>query len=565
MVTGEGRKQGPTDAQNAWVEKLGALGGTKVEPAKFAGAADETRSSLLGIGPEDIPFTVSCDCTITNDTDEILRLDVASIKTDSGRLSPAPPNEIDKRERDVPFRASNNPPFLRGAVGSLEYVIDAQGTRWKIGWDNPRFNPFGNNEAPTSVEGPNKANFIARSVAGPGDKAKFSYTLKAKGGGGPVPPVPPGPTPAEVKSSCLVTVTNNTTQVLTLVDQGHARGDFMTFPSSTLQPGAATTFASVETPNAKEQGCKGFLVWEVGSPAVATWRVGWDNPEQARNTTESTIDPQTAGFRALDQIGQGEDNVPVAFTISGGAQGPVPPPVPPGPPAPPGPPVPPGPGPEVVEEFDPPVEARQPTLRKGDKGKDGWVEYLQQLLNAHLGIKLEMDGDFGSGTEKAVLAFQKKKKLQEDRVVGNQTWAALRDGQPEKPSTDGRKPHTFQEKGAEARWDFERQNAIYLSKSDELNMFITSVGDAPIDTFKATVRVTPPDTKPKVVRITIGKPDKVSPTGSGHPHTLRIPGFKKVFPAKDPNAKVETYKLEAFLDQELGGDLYNGEIIIVDA
>jgi hypothetical protein len=218
---------------------------------------------------------------------------------------------------------------------------------------------------------------------------------------------------------------------------------------------------------------------------------------------------------------------------------------------------------EEIDEFKPPVEARQPTLRRGDKSQDGWVEYLQQLLNGKLATKLDLDGDFGPATEKAVLAFQKREKIQEDRVVGNQTWAALREGQPEKPSTDGRKPHTFVERGAEARWDSEREAAFYFEADDEMQMFLHSVGDASIEGFKVTVRVTPPSTKAKVVRIPIGKPEGATKTGQGQSHVLHIPGFKARFPATDPAAKVNSYKLEAFLDAELGGDLWNGEILVV--
>lgn len=558
MVTGESRTSGPTAAQRAWVERLGALAG-EAPPSgadgrqELAEGVGGERKQLLPIDPTDIPFKVSCDCTIDNETDFVLRLDVGSIKTPSGRLDPAPPNEIDRRERGVTFRATNNPPFLRGAEGSLEYVIDEQGTRWRIGWDNPRFNPFGSNEAPTEVIGPNKGNFIARSNAGPGDQAKFSYALKAKSGPpgpGPVPPTPG----ADVRSSCLVTVTNQTQHVLTLVDQG---GDFMTFPGRTLQPGASTSCASTETPGLKEQGCKGFLLWELGTPAVATWRVAWDNPEQARNTTEAKLEPPVPGLRSLDQIGQGEENVPVVFTLSGDAA-----PVPPVPPIPPIPPIPPTPGIEETDEFNPPAESRQPTLRKGDKGKDGWVEYLQQLLNSHLVIKLELDGDFGAATEKAVVAFQTREKLQVDKVVGNQTWAALREGQPEKPSTDGRQPHTFHESGAEARWDSERDAAFYFSDTDELHLFLHSVGDAPIDAFKATVKVTPPGAKAKVVKVVIGPADGRTKTGEGQAHTVKIPGFKKRFPAPDPKAPVESYQVEAFLDAALGGDLWQGKVFV---
>jgi peptidoglycan hydrolase-like protein with peptidoglycan-binding domain len=63
------------------------------------------------------------------------------------------------------------------------------------------------------------------------------------------------------------------------------------------------------------------------------------------------------------------------------------------------------------------VERSRPPLRKGDSGND--VEFLQGLL------KLGGDGDFGRVTHEAVVAFQRKKKLTADGVVGTKTWRAL--------------------------------------------------------------------------------------------------------------------------------------------
>lgn len=65
------------------------------------------------------------------------------------------------------------------------------------------------------------------------------------------------------------------------------------------------------------------------------------------------------------------------------------------------------------------------TLRKGSKGKQ--VKTLQRLLiieTYNLG-SYGADGEFGSMTEKAVIAFQKKKGLEADGIVGKNTWSAL--------------------------------------------------------------------------------------------------------------------------------------------
>ena len=64
------------------------------------------------------------------------------------------------------------------------------------------------------------------------------------------------------------------------------------------------------------------------------------------------------------------------------------------------------------------------TLKNGSKGDA--VKEVQQLLK-DLGYYIgSVDGDFGSGTEKAVKAFQSRNGLTADGVVGSQTLAKLR-------------------------------------------------------------------------------------------------------------------------------------------
>jgi GH24 family phage-related lysozyme (muramidase) len=73
------------------------------------------------------------------------------------------------------------------------------------------------------------------------------------------------------------------------------------------------------------------------------------------------------------------------------------------------------------------------TLRRGSRGKD--VERLQKELNRH-GHTLTVDGDFGPATERAVLAFQRARKLKVDGLVGPATWGALSDAGAGKGSAD---------------------------------------------------------------------------------------------------------------------------------
>jgi hypothetical protein len=571
-------------------------GANKVATAAPAGnkavaANGPTTESKEGIAPAAvlpiiIPIIIAkakitCKCQIINDTNQTLEFDVFSLDNPNGNgFEKAPPIKISPGGKDD-FVVVNKPPFLVGVEGQVEYTIDGE-THAFFRWERSRDQDIpllGSKSAAVAEFRDNKHNKADSTIykvrAFPDNPQDDSFIFQISGKGpvpkpGPEPPPPgpgpqPGPGPAQdVKASCLITVTNNTKLPLTLADQGHDRGDFFSFPPPTIPPGGSNQFVSTQTPRGKDTGCKGFVSWEVGSPSAAIWRCEWDNVVGDKNTAKAPAEPQSAGFRTLAQIGEGDENVPVAFTISGGGAAPAPQPGPqpppgPGPQPPPGPgPQPPPPGPEPA--FNPPSGSREPTLRKGDKSPDGWVEFLQNLLNTH-GQKVSVDGSFGAKTEAAVRAFQKQAGIQVDGTVGNQTWAALRDKPAEGPSTDGRKPHTFVEHGPEARWDSDKKDAVFLAVSDELLIFCTSVGDDPkIDDFTATVRVTPPNTPSKTVTVKIGPPTGGTKTGHGIPYAVKLPNFKKSFPAKDPNAKLEDFTVEAFFDPKLGSDLFKGTI-----
>jgi hypothetical protein len=66
--------------------------------------------------------------------------------------------------------------------------------------------------------------------------------------------------------------------------------------------------------------------------------------------------------------------------------------------------------------------APEPLLTIGDRGPE--VLALQRRLNA-LGHRLQEDGDFGTGTHAAVIAFQGANGLRPDGAVGTATRAAL--------------------------------------------------------------------------------------------------------------------------------------------
>lgn len=61
-------------------------------------------------------------------------------------------------------------------------------------------------------------------------------------------------------------------------------------------------------------------------------------------------------------------------------------------------------------------------FRRGDKNPG--VGVLQKLLNAN-GAHLDVDGEFGQLTEKAVKTFQRSNRLGVDGIVGRDTWPKL--------------------------------------------------------------------------------------------------------------------------------------------
>ena len=80
--------------------------------------------------------------------------------------------------------------------------------------------------------------------------------------------------------------------------------------------------------------------------------------------------------------------------------------------------------PAPMDEADSDAAPTYPgkALRQGSKGAD--VQAVQQRLS-DVGFSLSVDGNFGPGTAKAVLAFQQANNLGGDSVVGPNTWAAL--------------------------------------------------------------------------------------------------------------------------------------------
>ena len=545
-----------TSEQRGWLAELGRLVGASGElvdehadndddarpRSRLSGVPDgETIEALLGL-PIPLPESIVSQITIRNKSDAVIELVDGSAKLENVTASfvDSPPFDVPAGS-DKTFSVTNAVAgtAVGGTGGEVRYTVagDAKKVQLFMKWERGGILPSRKAMATLTPSDPRF------EIKGRNSGENFQFEFGGKGGSpNPIPPVPTPGAAAGVPSSCLISVNNDTDAPLSRSAAEHDRGDFGVPPPRSIAPRSIATFNSVETPGAKEQGCKGFIEWQVGAPAVATWRVEWDNPEQQKNTSGASLTPQTAGFSTQDIIGQGEDNVPVSFALSGGPAGP-------------------GPGPQPEPPFEPPVEARQPTLRKGDKSSDGWVEYAQLLLNFHLKAKLKEDGDFGNATLAAVLKFQTQKRLQVDGTIGNQTWAALREGAPEKPSTDGRQPHTFVEHGQEARWLFESpRNNKYDQSRDLLKLAAESVGDTPLDkSAQATLRITAPGAKPKVVKVALSNPQPA--TGRvASTHEVDVQNLRKQCPSVPADAPVTEYLVEAYLPQELGGDFYSGKV-----
>jgi hypothetical protein len=393
--------------------------------------------------------------------------------------------------------------------GKPAYVVSL---RWRKG-----ATPLG------SVE-PNDGAFVVDAVS-----TDDGFRFQVEEHNGP-PPQPPGPMRIAIANNCAVDLRFQDV----VLDSPHARP--LSPPPPTVEGTRRGRFA-VAAPDPEFPNTDGTVFYtffpdaerpEVQSTVTMQWR---------RNG-ESTagIDPPAAGFEAHPE-GIGEA---VKFVVSG-------PPL----------------------DFAPPRKIKQPTLRRGDKGADGWVEYLQELLNRH-GASLVVNGDFDGKTEKEVEAFQEaaKKKnhgVMVDKIVGDQTWGLLRDSASvEKPKTDGRKPHTYVEKGLEARWEREKGSCRYDAQRDALVMVAVSVGTGTaLEGRLVRLRVTDPKNVQKVLPRPLGPPHLESTTGQGSTHEVVVERFATLFDEDVVGGPPPgDYRVEGYFDDVLGGDYIDETLTI---
>lgn len=87
----------------------------------------------------------------------------------------------------------------------------------------------------------------------------------------------------------------------------------------------------------------------------------------------------------------------------------------------------------LPEGYKKPAKPNRNWLSMGDKGKD--IEALQETL-VSLGYFVEVDGDFGPATQRAVRNFQHDRGLKVDGLVGADTIAELKRAKPAPVDTD---------------------------------------------------------------------------------------------------------------------------------
>ena len=359
-------------------------------------------------------------------------------------------------------------------------------------------------------------------------------------GRGNAPPPPQSPTegPAEVRT-CKLTIVNRTNGMMTLQSKnlGHPKTMYDAPPPEAV-PAGRTGWFQVHSHAEEHPEIGGFVDYALlldpapaGVAGPLTVKLAWTAPR-----ANAYVLPPGSGGGVDVKIGGSPANF--FFEVDG----------------------------PPIEFAPPPKKTSQPTLRQGDKSPDGWVEYLQELLNLKASAGLEIDGDFGDLTHDAVVAYQKdlKKKAPEvldDGIVGDQTWSYLRDGAPAKPATDQRKPHSYVEKGVEARWSAETGALVYLSDSDQATLLAMSVGDADqLAGRSARFRITGPTGTQKVVDGLIGKGAKTSKTDQGFEHLVTIDAFLQLFGGAKEAAK-GSYAVEAYFPADLGGDAFSGTLV----
>ncbi len=204
-------------------------------------------------------------------------------------------------------------PSLSGIDGEVRYLIGDTKATWTIHFVVPRL-------VLLSKEGGGQVDPASTTVAHdnspkPPSGDNWSFDLLGSGG------VQPGPNNGGLTAvTCRVTVENDSDQTIYLrkeSNSGSEFGEFITNPKKMLKPGDSTDFMYGAAANDPQRQCRGKLFWDVGDPALTQWELMWDNRVQMNNISASFLTPDNVGFHTLDQIDNGDENVPASFTLSG--------------------------------------------------------------------------------------------------------------------------------------------------------------------------------------------------------------------------------------------------------
>jgi peptidoglycan hydrolase-like protein with peptidoglycan-binding domain len=354
--------------------------------------------------------------------------------------------------------------------------------------------------------------------------------------------------------SAVVTVKNHTNQLLWRITEHNDHGRFATDRAESIPAGAVDSFGVVSSENSIGTGVEGRIKYNAGGMGQAEWTIHWDVPFLGGNSADHDLAGDEAWMYSAteDEPTGGRDKVRFTFILTGGPHPQPPQPDPPHPDPPHPDPPPPEPGPPYV----PPPESSEPTLRIHDHSVDGWVEYLQQLLNDRGYGPLAVDGTYGTGTFNAVWRFQIDRHLQVDGTVGNQTWAALRDDAPRDPGSDGRPPHSYVEAGAEARWHASDDAVHYEASFDMLVLDAVNTGTDPINPgqFQATAQIITEQGQ-EVTHYLDSFSSHGGPVPSGGYFQF---GLQGVLDMTGPG----THRVQAYLPAELGGDQTHGTFTV---
>jgi hypothetical protein len=494
-----------------------------------------------GVQPNPAQAATNCEISVNNGTQFLLKL--LDAKRASGDFTSPPPKEIPPN--GAATCADSGP---QGCGGSLVYqIVPADGAiagapagTWKLEWSNP---PGASNSADSSVNPPGASLQTMTSIGVGDDKVPVSFSLF--GGQSPQPPT-------AKPVSCTITIANQTQAVLNQITPFVESGTFQTQPPKTIAAGASAQFVFTGPADDPTKDASGGVQWSIGDTKTIAWQTSWRKPANGSSSVDNKIAPEGSGFSGAATAKDANDGTAaMTFTLTGGVQ----------------------PQPEPDDEFAPPPKTKQPTLRVGDKSPDGWVEYAQRLLNKWAqsvqieGIKKDtVNGKFDDAMKEKVKAFQSNVKCKVvDGVIGNETWSMLREGPHEAVGTDGRKPHSFEQKDAQGRFVTEKPDSTgYNASDDSYFMRIVSVGEKPIDDFTVEVMVTQPDGTNHTHHFKIGPVKFPSDDGQGNFHVLEIKSFSQRFGLqKDPRKPVDplTCTVDAYLPKEIGGDRWTGPVV----